>query len=97
MLAQALFRASTGNILEHARGRRGRLRPNSTFYIFDAVSLSDLSLYIYSRAYLAPNGTYISTGSMPSLTWKGIKDAFSLIFEAVGWRTRPVQVCRPFF
>ena len=40
--------------------------PNPKYQvIYDAVALLDPSLYTFSKAYLAPNGVFITTGPMP--------------------------------
>ncbi|TFK27372.1 quinone oxidoreductase [Coprinopsis marcescibilis] len=46
--------------------------------ILEAVGLFDPSLYTFSKAYLAPNGVYISVGPQPKLKWKTIWDGLRL-------------------
>jgi NADPH:quinone reductase-like Zn-dependent oxidoreductase len=59
--------------------------PLSTKYhvFFDAVGLSDPSLYTHSLAYLAPGGIFISSGPVPKDLSSGeITNAFSTIWNA---------------
>ncbi|EGN95474.1 hypothetical protein SERLA73DRAFT_186503 [Serpula lacrymans var. lacrymans S7.3] len=49
--------------------------------IVDAVGLVNPSLYTHSEAYLAPGGVFVSTGPLPSFSWKGISDIVSTINE----------------
>ncbi|KAH7912134.1 NAD(P)-binding protein [Hygrophoropsis aurantiaca] len=54
--------------------------PSPKFHlIFDAAGLVDPSLYKHSEAYLAPGGTYISTGPTPSFTWGGPRGLSNLL------------------
>lgn len=50
--------------------------------IFDAIGLSDPSLYANSRAYMVPNGLYVNVTPKPSFTLRGIAEISSLIFRA---------------
>ncbi|KAF7981832.1 hypothetical protein HWV62_31355 [Athelia sp. TMB] len=50
--------------------------------IFDAVGLSESSLYVRSRAYLAPGGIYVSTIPEPVFTPRGIWNILGLGAQA---------------
>lgn len=50
--------------------------------IFDAVGLSESSLYVRSRAYLEPDGIYVSTIPEPVFTPRGIWNILGLGAQA---------------
>ena len=52
--------------------------------IIDAVALTDPSLYAHSPAYLAPSGTFISTGPLPhSAKWSEVSMWLQTVVETM--------------